>query len=261
MNNGFKGTVFITGASSGIGYHTALEAVKSGYRVILTARRLERLKELQQLCDAINPNSAIIYQMDLLDIDQVEAVITAVQENYNVDVLLNNAGMGLTKFVRTLTFKDIDTVFRVNVLALMYISKLFAAYFVDRQKGHIIQIGSITGKVPTQKTAVYSASKAAVLSFTDTMRQELKTHHVFVTTINLGPVDTDFFQKVDTDPSYLKKVKPFMLSEEAVSKKIVSVMRTNKREVNRPLLLAAGAKLYQLVPSLADRLLSMTFRK
>src|SRR5699024_12134924 len=105
------------------------------------------------------------------------------------------------------------------LLGLMYISKMFAASFVDRQKGHIIQIRSIAGKVPTQKTAVYSASKAAVLSFTDTMRQELKTHHVFVTTINLGPVDTDFFQKVDTDPSYLKKVKPFMLSEEAVSKK------------------------------------------
>lgn len=261
MNQIHKGTVFITGASSGIGYNTALAAIKEGYRVILAARRLEKLEKLQQQCNSIKTNSAIIYQLDLYEIDQVESVITKVLSNYSVDILVNNAGIGLTKYVKDLTYKDIETVFRVNVLSLMYITKLFAAHFVDQKHGHIIQIGSLAAKVPTQKTSVYSASKAAVLSFNDVLRQEVKPHNIFVTTVNFGPVDTEFFQKVDTSPSYTEKVKPFMLSEEAVSKKIVSIMNTDKREVNKPLLLAIGTKLYQLVPSLGDRLLSKIFRK
>lgn len=75
MNQIHKGTVFITGASSGIGYNTALAAVKEGYRVILAARRLEKLEKLQQQCNSIKTNSAIIYQLDLHEIDQVESVI------------------------------------------------------------------------------------------------------------------------------------------------------------------------------------------
>lgn len=261
MKPNFKGTVLITGASSGIGHSIALESVKKGYEVIIVSRRVEKLQLLKERCNRISPDSATFYRMDLLDIDNVENVITEILNNHTIDILINNAGMGLTKYTVHTEINEIFNVFKVNTLSLIYISKRIAVQMLELNKGHIIQIGSIAGKVPTPKTAIYSASKAAVISFSNALRQELRLFNITVTTVNTGPVNTEFFDKVDTSDDYLDSVKLFMLTDEKVARKIVQSYWKNKREINLPLILNMGAKLYHFLPSLADKLILSNFKK
>lgn len=257
----FKGTVLITGASSGIGRQVAIDSVTQGYRVILLARRVEKLKEVQSICQTIQPGSALYFQMDLMDIDQVDQVISHITDHYAIDILVNSAGIGLTKKVVDTDFEDMVRVFKVNVLGLMYISKRLAAHMVDRQRGHIIQLASLSGKVGTPKTAIYSASKAAVIMFSNTLRQELRPYNIFVTNVNPGPVDTEFFDKVDTSEDYVESMKWFILSDKKVSEKIVKAYMKDKREINLPLLLNIGAKIYPFVPRFSDWLITNQFEK
>lgn len=256
-----KGTVLITGASSGIGWQLALESVKAGYHVILVARRLEKLKELQALCDQLEPNSATIYQLDLLDIEQVDHVLSKILEQHTIDIVINNAGMGLTKDVVETSYAQMQTVFQLNVMTVMYLSKRLAIHMLDNGGGHIIQLASLAGKVATPKTAIYSASKAAVIGFSDALRQELKAANIHVTTVNLGPVDTEFFSKVGTAQSYFEKMKPVMLDSQTVAQKVVKYYGKPKREINLPWTLNLGAKLYQLFPNLADTVINKTAKK
>lgn len=257
----FKGTVLITGASSGIGRKVAIKSVKAGYRVILLARRVEQLKQVRLDCYKIRVNSARYFEMDLLDINQVDDVISQVLENYTVDILVNNAGIGLTKWVLDSSFEEMERVFKINVLGLMYIAKRLAASMVERKKGHIIQVASLAAKVASPKTAVYAASKAAVLAFSNAMRIELEPYNIYVTNVNTGPVDTEFFEKVDTSEEYLQAMKYVILTDDQVSEKIVKSFMKSKREVNLPFLLNLGSKIYPLMPRISDWLISSYFQK
>lgn len=261
VNGMFKGTVLITGASSGIGKKVAIESVKAGYRVILLARRVEKLEKVQADCFDIRPNSALFFKMDLLDINQVDDVISHIIDNYIVDILINSAGIGLSKRVLESSFSDMERVFKINTLGLMYISKRLAASMVNRKRGHIIQVASLAGKVASPKTAVYSASKAAVIAFSNALRLELAPYNIYVTSVNTGPVDTDFFQKFQTSEEYRQAMKYLTLTDNQVSEKIVKSYMKNKREVNLPLLLNIGSKIYPLMPRLSDWLISNYFQK
>lgn len=160
-----------------------------------------------------------------------------------VDILINNAGFGEFSALTNLSDEQIDEMFKVNTLDLIKRTR-------DLQPQlQVINIASIAGKLPTAKSTVYAASKAAVLAFSDALRLEIPG--LIVTTVNTGPVLTKF-HKGNAD--YLEKVGKNVVSADYVAGKIEQVLGKNKREMNLPLQLAFVAKVRALFPALVDNI-------
>lgn len=255
-------TVFITGASSGIGEEMAYEAARQGANLVLAARREEKLNSVKQKCENLSGISASVFKLDVSDPDSIiQTVDKIIEQTGTIDVLINNAGFGFTNDFLTFDMKKAESLFRVNVLGLMYITQLVALHMAKNQAGHIFNVGSIAGKAATPKTAVYSASKFAVIGFSNALRLELRPLNIKVTTVNPGPVDTDFFDQFDPEGDYLGKVKLFVLTPEKVAKKTIDAIGKNKREINLPGILSSASYFYQLFPRIGDFLTIKLFDK
>ncbi|WP_297077684.1 SDR family oxidoreductase [uncultured Enterococcus sp.] len=245
--------VFVTGASGGLGKKICYEAAKQGAIVVACARRIDELTKVKQTCMSLSKQQAFCYQLDVANPEQVDQVLHAVAlEVGPIDVLVNNAGFGVFDEFVSFDFDTTRRMFEVNVLGLMYITQKIAAEMVRVQKGSIINIASIAGKIATPKTAVYSATKFAVLGFSNALRLELKPFGIHVTTVNPGPMETNFFNTADPSGNYVKGVKPFLSSPEVLAKKIVRTMTRPKREINQPKVMNTAAKAYTLFPRIGD---------
>ena len=131
---------------------------------------------------------------------------------------------------------------------------------LDQGGGQIINVASLAGKVSTPNYATYGATKGAVISFSNALRMELKPHNIQVTTVNFGPVDTPFFENIEKNRREASAEGPLALSVSKAAKVVSNTIGKNKREVNRPLLLAVGAKMYVFVPAVGDYILMNFFR-
>lgn len=254
-------TVVVTGASSGIGKDVAINSAKLGANVILLARNEEKLLAAKNECIRVGAESAHheYLSVDMSDpkqiSDSVDKIYTLTDQ---VDILVNAAGFGDFSNYLDTEFSTVEKMFRVNVLGLMLMTRLVASKMIGQGKGHIINIGSIAGKITTPKSAAYSATKAAVIAFSDGLRLELKPFKIHVTTVNPGPVATNFFDVADHGGNYLDSVKYFVLDPNKLAWEIVNSFNTNKREINRPRYMGLAAVLYKLAPSVGD-LLASTF--
>lgn len=255
-------TVLITGASSGIGEALAYEAAEKGATVVLCARRMERLEQVKKHCEEISGNEAHVFSLDVSDPEGIEQTIQTIDTKIGaIDVLINNAGLGYTQEFLTFDMEKAETIFRVNVLGLMYVTQLVAIRMAERKAGHIINVASMAGKIATPKTSIYAASKFAVVGFSNALRLELKPLNIQVTTVNPGPVETEFFDTFDPTGEYVASIKPFVLSVDKVAKKTIQAIGTKKREINLPILLEGAARFYSLFPTLGDFLTRTIFDK
>ncbi|CAN6622318.1 NADP-dependent 3-hydroxy acid dehydrogenase [Trichomonascus vanleenenianus] len=191
-------TVFITGASSGIGKATAYElaeAANGNIRLILTARRLERLEEAKKELESKYPGISVLpLKFDVSDHARVpEWVKDMPQEWSNVDVLINNAGMVFgSEKVGEIAQADVDTMFNTNVLGLISLTQQFVPKFRAQGHGDIVNLGSIAGLDPYPGGAIYCATKAALRSFTHSLRKETIDTRIRVMEIQPGAVETEF---------------------------------------------------------------------
>lgn len=256
-------TVLITGASGGLGEQVAYEAARRGAIVIVTARREERLIAVRDKCMELSGRDAFAYVLDVGDRMQISKVLNRIigEAGGKIDVLVNNAGFGLFKMALDTSPDVTEEMFRVNVLGLIQISQKVASEMKKRRSGHIINISSQAGKMATPKSAVYAGTKFAVRGFSNALRLELKPFGIHVTTVNPGPIQTDFFAEADRDGSYLSKLKHWVLDPTDVAKKIVDSMLTNRREINLPPLMEIGARLYTIFPRLGDHMASTIFNR
>ena len=246
-------TILITGASGGL----AQEMVKllPNDQLILLGRNKEKLSELY----GNHPHIELI-EINITDDQALETLVADLYLRYGkIDVLINNAGYGIFEEFDQISDKDIHQMFEVNTFALMNLSRRFAERMKESRKGHIINIVSMAGLIATSKSSLYSATKFAAIGFSNTLRLELMSYGVYVTTVNPGPIRTGFFDQADPDGSYLKSVERFLLEPDAVAKKIVKAIGKNKRELNLPLLLNLAHKFYSLFPKLADKLAGVIF--
>ncbi|NVY95742.1 SDR family oxidoreductase [Lactobacillus sp. DCY120] len=245
--------IMITGASSGIGRQLALQLAYHQANLILIARHEEALKKLQRQCQALTAGQVVIYPLDVGIAKHVQTTCAAVLKQFpQIGILINAAGFGdFDNFLKT-DYALWHRMFKVNVLGTMLMTRLIASTMVEQGQGHIINIGSMGGKIPTPKSAVYSATKAAVIAFSDALRLELKPLNVQVTTVNPGPVATNFFKTADHNGRYLQSVGAIILPVEEVAQKIIAKIGLPVREINLPKLMAAGYVLYQLCPYLGD---------
>ncbi|KAK9765843.1 hypothetical protein K7432_005511 [Basidiobolus ranarum] len=188
-------TVFITGASAGIGASCANQFAAEGSNLILTARRLERLNELKEKLTKEYPQIKIhVAKLNVSDKANVDEVISSLpQEFKNIDVLVNNAGLvvGLDS-IQDVASDAVDTMFNTNVKGLLYCTQAILPGMKERNTGHIINVSSISGREVYSGGGIYCATKHAVEALTRTLRLELMSTKVKVTSIAPGLVETEF---------------------------------------------------------------------
>lgn len=263
MNSRLKGkTVVITGASSGIGEKIAYLVAEQGASPILLARSYDQLEKIAQNIQEKYNLDCLFYKLDVRDTDNVKEVFEDILRNVKtVDVLINNAGFGVFANVVDAQIEQMKAMFEVNVFGLISCTKMVLPTMLKQNSGHIINIASQAGKIATPKSSVYSATKHAVLGFTNSLRMELSNTNVHVTSVNPGPIRTRFFDIADESGTYAKSVNRFMLDPDVVASKIVNAMLTSKREINLPGWMNAGSMFYTLFPRLVEKVGGKAFFK
>ncbi|HAZ7572953.1 SDR family NAD(P)-dependent oxidoreductase [Legionella sp. PATHC032] len=187
-------TVMITGASSGIGQACARLFAAQGARLILAARRVERLNELSSKLNHHNNQEHYILPLDVSKKDLVKQQIQSLPGQWStIDVLINNAGLALdTLPLHQGILEHWDTMIDTNIKGLLYISRLILPGMLERNNGHVINIGSIAGHECYPNGNVYSATKHAVHAISKSMRLDMLGSAVRVTEIAPGAVETEF---------------------------------------------------------------------
>nr|WP_051001347.1 SDR family oxidoreductase [Sporolactobacillus vineae] len=246
--------IVITGASSGVGKETALLFARSGAITVLLARNRERLKSVAAAIEQRGGRSAAS-TVDINDAGQVASVFGKIIARFGkIDVLVNCAGFGMFERVDEMDLETVRKMFGVNIVGLIACTKAVLPQMIRQHSGQIVNIASIAGKIATTRSAVYSATKHAVIGFSDGLRLDLKNSGVTVTVVNPGPIRTPFFKTADPDGHYAASVERFMMDPTFVAAKVVRAVRTKKREINLPWYMGACSRLYQLCPRLVEHL-------
>jgi len=209
-------TTLITGASSGIGLELAKQFAAGGYDVVLTARSEDKLNDLAKHLRATHGITATVIPSDLSGLDQIDLLCEQLKERrIEIDTLVNNAGFGaLGKFAELSIDRQINMLM-VNVVALTRLSRLLLPSMLGRKTGGILNVGSTAAYQAGPNMAVYYASKAYVLSFTEALREELAGTGLHVTCLQPGATETGF-----GDDSGMRKLDLFSsqtMSAEAVA--------------------------------------------
>ena len=254
--------VLVTGGSTGLGEAICYEAAKQGAIVIVSARRMELIQKVKDRCQVLSQKEAYAFPVDLESADSIKTLIQSIKETVGVvDIVVNNAGFGIFEDFIDFDLEKARKMFEVNLFGMMYLTQALAIDMLPHQKGHFINIASMAGKMATPKSTVYSATKFAVIGFSNALRLELKPFNIYVTTVNPGPIQTNFFDIADPRGDHLSTINQFVLDPQKLAKEIVKSMNTPKREINRPHIMSAAAHFYQLFPRLGDYLAGGIFNK
>ncbi len=211
--------VVVTGASSGIGEATAIAFAQRGARVMLVARRKDKLEELAGRIEQAG-GRAIAWTTDVTDLAKVEKLPGLIREltARPVDVLVNNAGVpGGGPFVE-LSHEQIEAVVRVNLLAVLHVTRVFLPGMLERGHGHIVNVASLAGRFAAPSASLYTATKHAVVAFSESLDYDTSPRGVHVTTVNPGFVATEGFPQ-DEVP------KRLVMPASRVAEAIVKVVR------------------------------------
>jgi NADP-dependent 3-hydroxy acid dehydrogenase YdfG len=192
MVDSLEGKVaIVTGASSGIGHATATALAARGARVVACARRADRLADLMSAIERAG-GQALSVTADVSKEGDVDRVIETAVERWNrVDILVNNAGIMKLGSVEGANRSDWRDMIEVNLLGVMYATQAVLPHMRRQAGGHIVNISSVSGRVVSARSAAYSASKFAVVAFTEGVRQEVLKTGIRVTVIEPGVVATE----------------------------------------------------------------------
>jgi NADP-dependent 3-hydroxy acid dehydrogenase YdfG len=218
--------VFVTGASSGIGEATALAFAAEGARLLLAARRADKLSEVASAALHSGAQAVHTISLDVRDRKAVQqAIDTLPAEWAPIDVLVNNAGLsrGLEKLYVG-NPDDWDEMIDTNVKGLLYVTRAVVPGMVERGRGHVVNLGSVAGEITYPNGAVYCASKAAERAINDGLREDVLGTPIRVTSVDPGMVETDFslvrfHGDADRAAKVYKGVKP--LTAEDIAEVIV----------------------------------------
>jgi len=248
----------VTGASSGIGEATARRLARDGMRVTLAARRQDELERVAGEIEA-GGGQALVAPTDVRDRAAIHRMVKITLDTWGrVDVLINNAGLGYSAHVVNLNPDQLRAQVDVNLVAVIECAQAVLPAMMQRKSGHIINVASIAGLVGLPGSSVYSATKSAVISFSDALRREVRTSGIQVMALCPGFVATNFSPR-------LKKIAegrpdaqrlPGVMQADYVAGRIANLIRHPRRRLIIPLgwgLLAAAA---QAFPWLTDFVLS-----
>jgi NADP-dependent 3-hydroxy acid dehydrogenase YdfG len=186
--------IIITGATAGIGKATAYLFAQHGWNVIITGRRADRLKQMEEEIQSMTGVKILSLCFDIRNRrDVVNQLNSLPHEWKKIDVLVNNAGLaqGLST-IQDGNIDDWETMIDTNIKGLLYVSRAIMPWMIERKNGHIINLSSIAGKEAYPKGNVYCSTKFAVDAISKSMRIDLLEHGIKVTSVNPGAVDTEF---------------------------------------------------------------------
>jgi short-subunit dehydrogenase len=252
-------TALVTGASSGIGWELARLFARDGYDLVLVARRRERLEQLGDALAREFGVRATILAEDLSDPSTPGRIAAELlRQSLTVDVLVNNAGIGVYGlFVKTSLEKELEMI-QINMTAVTHLTKLLLPGMLERRRGRILNLASTAAFQPGPLMAVYYATKAYVLSFSEALANELSGTGVTVTALCPGPTITEFQEAASVDQTRLF-TGPLVMSAATAARAGYEGMRKGKRVVipgipNKVLVQAVRFTPRRLVTALARRI-------
>ncbi len=226
-------TIFLTGASKGIGKAIA-ELLGNKHKIVLFSRSLKDLNNVKKFIED-NGGQALVIEGDITNEDDVKNAVNKTLEKFGtIDVLINNAGIGLFKRIDQFTLDEFSYVQNVNLIGSFLATKYVSPILIKNKSGQIINISSVAGLTGFKKGTAYAASKFALVGFTESLREDLKEFGIAVTSVCAGGVRTEFG---GGDPS--KNDREFLLEPEDVARTIEYLVNESE---------TANAKLIELKP-------------
>jgi hypothetical protein len=242
-------TALVTGASSGIGRELARVLAQEGHDLVLVARREAELDALAAELRSAHGTESLVVPADLAVAESVAAVKSAIETTgIEIDVLVNNAGLGgHGRFVAT-DVRSVEQQLAVNILALTRLTKAFLPAMVSRRRGRVLNLASTAAFQPGPYMAVYYASKAYVLSFTEALAEELRGTGVTATALCPGAVHTEFFDVARVDSGSPIARSPGALPAAAVARAGYDGMMRGKPVVIPGVLNRIGMESLRIAP-------------
>jgi len=193
-----KNTALVTGASSGIGAELARVHAERGGDLVVVARRREKLSALKVELERAHGVTVHVLAKDLAQPDAPQQIYDELQSSgVAVDILVNNAGFGRRGPFHEQPWATSEAMIKVNILTLTALTRLFVPRMIERGRGRILNVASMAGFVPGPLMAIYYASKAFVVSFSETIADELAGTGVTVTALCPGPTQTEFAERAE----------------------------------------------------------------
>jgi short-subunit dehydrogenase len=248
--------VVVTGASSGIGEATARQFGREGAKVVLAARRVDRLESLAQEINAMGTGAeTLVVQADLSKLEDIQSLVNQTLSKFGrIDVLVNNAGFGRLDWLENLDpKKDIQAQFDVNVLGVIQTTRQALPIMIKQRSGHVINMCSMAGLVATPTYTIYAACKHAVHGFSEALRREVKPWGIDVSMIYPGGVKTEFGEHAGIKRKTKASTPKFMLlSADDVGRAVVQLVRRSRAMWIIPWLWSVTAFLNKNFPSFVD---------
>ena len=231
----------VTGASSGIGYATALALSRAGAKVAAGARRMDRLESLQNEIIK-NGGEVFVQKLDVTIKSECDAFTDAVMKKWGtVDILVNNAGLQPLSFFKNLKVEEWDKMIDVNIRGVLYCTAAVITHMVNKKSGHIVNISSIAGRIVYPAGSVYCATKHAITAFSEGLRQEFSQRsNIRITCIEPGVVATELINTI-TDKAlekYVERTKQMeaLQAEDIANAIVFAVQAPNHVNVNEILI-------------------------
>jgi short-subunit dehydrogenase len=242
----------VTGASSGIGRALALRIARAGARVVLVARRAD---ELEQLADEIRAarGEVTVLPCDVSDAAQVaDTAAKARAEWGGIDLLVNNAGYGHHRTFLEWSLEDMERVMRVNYFGSLYFTKALLPAMVEQQRGWIVFVASVAGKIAPPEESAYAASKFAMVGLAASLSLEVEDAGVHVLTVCPGVIRTPFFDEeaLTRMPAAARKG---MVEVDALVDALIAALAKGKHEITFPGGIAPAYAIQAIAPSFMRR--------
>lgn len=255
-------TAVITGASSGIGEATAREFARHGVRVVLVARRRERLAEIASEINQQGGQAEAIPADLTVEADRQRVFEQVTSQHGSVDVLVNNAGAGWYGYFTDMTWQTAKEILQLNIAATVQFTLLFLQKMRERGSGHIINIGSVSGSLPSQGIAIYGASKSFLDNFTTALYRELTGTRLRVSVVRAGPVRTEFCETAAVRQGGLHvPTEHTGVTAELVARRVWGLLRWPRRVVYVPAWLAVTPLVENYFGWIIDRVGPLLLKK
>ncbi len=229
--------VLITGASSGFGADAAHLFAREGAKVVLAARRLDRLQKLVDKIQA-RGGEALAIPVDVVNLDEIKLMVQSTLDFYGqIDILFNNAGFGRLDWLENLDMeRDIKTQISVNLTGLIQMTQAVLPHMIERGEGHIINMASVASFTAAPLYSVYAATKFGVRGFTNALRREVRHLGIRVSGIYPGPATTEFGDHTG-DYSVKSKISSpewVNMTSEFVAEKVIQMAKRPRRSMILP---------------------------
>jgi short-subunit dehydrogenase len=254
-------TIVITGASTGIGRQVAVDFSKRGVKALaIVARNRDRLNdvasEIKDRCDCL------IFECDITDKAQVLSMAQNVLEKFGkIDVLVNNAGIGILGKVQDQTTEEIEAITSTNYLGMIYCTKAFLGSMLAARSGHIVNVASLAASFGIPGLAAYCGSKFAVLGFSESLSHELHGSGIKVTVVSPIGVRTNFFDHPSFKNSNMGTRQYSSLDVTAVSKAVIRASTSPRFEIVVPFFMRGAVWLKHTLPYVVNPIVGRSFRK